>query len=437
MKIRTSTFLLSLMIVAISGCPSQRYRVEIRSKPKGASVEVTRSARSVSERPFLLPKDTPVTHDFDFGASGVIFDLNLSLERYLDRPEQLTVDYVRNLPQENHRRILTIPLKRARYYNIEKAEVVIDPTKGLVVRIRRVRAFEEDIERDGVPASKIAQLGEGMWFGGVTIDPEGKRIIFAVVERGHDERDKEVQYSNIRAINVAGGGITQITTGRWMDVDPCFSPDGKHLYFASDRLRNGRLDLFRINSLVKGSGIASIHRQPKGWSRSPVPSETGLISFMYQPEYSSRTGVQQVWTIGGVNQYPTALTEGSQPHTSPDGTKIVYIGPDKKLWVVPISAQTPVQLTSNPDTQESDPTWSPDSTHIIYVSNEGKDSTGKPNNDIWLMRADGTERRQLTTNGSDDSDPVVDPLKRWVYFISNRGYKSGIWRIPWPIGMGG
>ena len=59
------------------------------------------------------------------------------------------------------------------------------------------------------------------------------------------------------------------------------------------------------------------------------------------------------------------------------------------------------------------------------------------NNDIWMMRADGTGSLQLTTNGSDDGTPIADPQKRWIYFVSNRGYKWGIWRIPWPSGMGG
>jgi Tol biopolymer transport system component len=99
---------------------------------------------------------------------------------------------------------------------------------------------------------------------------------------------------------------------------------------------------------------------------------------------------------------------------------------------VSTKAQAPVQLTTNTKSRESEPTWSADGKYIVYVSDEGKDSTGTPNNDIWIMRADGTQRRQLTTNGSDDITPVVDPHMRWIYFVSNRGFKWGIWRMAWP-----
>jgi len=51
-----------------------------------------------------------------------------------------------------------------------------------------------------------------------------------------------------------------------------------------------------------------------------------------------------------------------------------------------------------------------------------------------MMRADGTSVRQLTTNGSVDDYPVVSPDQKYVYFVSNRGFKEGIWRIPFPQG---
>lgn len=437
MKLRPwYALMLVVLALGIVGCPKRR-QIEIRSEPPGAQVEVTRTIGAAEGSPFLLTSDTPVGHTFDFGSrTNIRFKVKVSKERYLERTEELNCDFVDNLPTEGGARVLQLNLERAPYEEVEKAEVEIDPLKGLVIRMRLVRAFEEDIERDGTPASTIASLGRDMWFSGLSVSPDGERLAFAVVERGTDEKDNILEYSNLRAVSTHGGGITQITTGRWMDLDPCFDPDGKHLYFASDRLRNGGLDLFRISSESRGGGIASIHRQTEGWSRFPVPSGSGLVSFSYQPDYRTRTGVPQVWTLGGRNQYPTQIREGTTPRVSPDGGGIAFIGPDNKLWVIPVNAQTPVQLTTNPDTQEHWPEWSPDGEYILYVSNEGKDSTGTPNNDIWIMRANGTERRQLTTNGSEDTMPIADPQGHWIYFVSNRGYKWGIWRIPWPIGVG-
>jgi len=121
-----------------------------------------------------------------------------------------------------------------------------------------------------------------------------------------------------------------------------------------------------------------------------------------------------------------------RPLCQPQQCHPPFVGPDSKLWLLGTDAQAPVQLTTNPDTQEGELAWTPDGTHLVYVSDEGKDNTGTANNDIWMMLADGTGCRQLTTNGSDDTTPVVDRQKRWIYFVSNRGYKVGIWRIPYP-----
>jgi Tol biopolymer transport system component len=123
------------------------------------------------------------------------------------------------------------------------------------------------------------------------------------------------------------------------------------------------------------------------------------------------------------------------PAISPDGTQIAYIGPDKQLWKVPINGQNPVQLMSTPIQKEGKkhPAWSPDGKYILYASDVGKDSKDESNYDIWMIREDGTNTRQLTTNGSVDDFPVVSPDQKYIYFVSNRGFKEGIWRIPFPV----
>ena len=62
----------------------------------------------------------------------------------------------------------------------------------------------------------------------------------------------------------------------------------------------------------------------------------------------------------------------------------------------------------------------------------GRDSRSVANYDIWMIPAIGGVPRQLTTNGSDDDYPVVSPDQKHIYFVSNRGFREGIWRIPFP-----
>lgn len=51
---------------------------------------------------------------------------------------------------------------------------------------------------------------------------------------------------------------------------------------------------------------------------------------------------------------------------------------------------------------------------------------------IWMVRADGSDLKQLTKQETDDQDvdPVFSPDGKSILFTSTRGGKTGIWRTP-------
>jgi Tol biopolymer transport system component len=51
------------------------------------------------------------------------------------------------------------------------------------------------------------------------------------------------------------------------------------------------------------------------------------------------------------------------------------------------------------------------------------------NADIWSMNADGSDRRQLTTDPHYDKGPAVSPDGRYIVFMSNRAGAENIWRM--------
>ena len=159
-----------------------------------------------------------------------------------------------------------------------------------------------------------------------------------------------------------------------------------------------------------------------------------ITVFTYKPVYQGVYGAEQIWSIGGENGYPTQLREGSMPTLSPDGKMVAYIGTDKQLWKMPVNGVNPIQLTSTAVNLQGkkNPVWNPDGEYIVFAADDGKDGRDVANYDIWMIHATGRSMRQLTTNGSLDDFPVVSADQRYIYFVSNRGFKEGIWRIPFP-----
>jgi Tol biopolymer transport system component len=65
--------------------------------------------------------------------------------------------------------------------------------------------------------------------------------------------------------------------------------------------------------------------------------------------------------------------------------------------------------------------WTPDGSRIVYMSEESG------NADIWSMNADGSDRRQLTTDPYSDNAAAVSPDGRHIAFMSNRAGAENIW----------
>jgi Tol biopolymer transport system component len=109
---------------------------------------------------------------------------------------------------------------------------------------------------------------------------------------------------------------------------------------------------------------------------------------------------------------------------SPDGTRIVCrveqikegIRAEQGLRIVTLADGKTVTLTSGWDNA---PAWSPRGDRIAFTGFETGDF------EIYTIRPDGTGLRQLTHTHGSDSHPVWSPDGKWIAFLSSRmGWKD-------------
>jgi dipeptidyl aminopeptidase/acylaminoacyl peptidase len=78
----------------------------------------------------------------------------------------------------------------------------------------------------------------------------------------------------------------------------------------------------------------------------------------------------------------------------------------------------------------SDPRVSPDGSRIVFTVRTTDLEENKGRTDLWLVRADATGLRRLTSHPSNDHNPRWARDGRAVLFLSSRSGSSQVWRIP-------
>lgn len=235
--------------------------------------------------------------------------------------------------------------------------------------------------------------------------PGGQRIAFWYMPPSSGR-------SEVATISRDGGQIEVIAKDAPTNWNPVWSPDGKFLYYTSDR--GGSMGFWRVpideqTGKVLGEPEAVV--TPSTFSRHLNFSRDGRRLIYVQTKQESN--VQAVKfdptrekTVGE----PFSITRGDQqisrPELSPDGTRFVMR--------VPRRAQDDIVIIQRDGTNWHDltndrsfdryPRWSPDGKKIAFTS----DRTGRY--EIWTMNADGTNLQQVSYDSpGDTSFPLWSP----------------------------
>jgi Tol biopolymer transport system component len=221
--------------------------------------------------------------------------------------------------------------------------------------------------------------------------PHGFRIAFwKVLGETQGQRD-------LLTIPAAGGPPVPITSDPAVDWDPVWSPDGRFLFFSSDR--GGTMNLWRV-PVDERSGKTLGPPEPL----SAPASYAGLMSISSDGRAMAFTAFSNNKTIqrasfdpdrGTIQGPPATVVGGSRPVAGPspsaDGRWLAFysLAPQMDIFVSAADGNGIRQLT-NDKANDRNPSWSPDGSQIRFMSNR----SGK--NQVWSMNPDGSGLRQLT-----------------------------------------
>lgn len=261
------------------------------------------------------------------------------------------------------------------------------------------------------------------------VPPNRYRLAFSAVMEGQ-------RRESIFTISGDGDPETQaqLTSDETRDVEPVVSPDGNWIAFISDRTGSPELYLLRADAETSAEAIPLTQLNAETLASPAWSPEGDRIAF----SANLTEGNQEIYVIRV--DAPTdviRLTENTatdqEPAWSPDGQTIAFASDRAgrgylQIYTLPSNCNTlpggceahTFRLTQSQNSSMS-PAWSPDGAYIAFVSNRVKAS----DNDIYVMRADGTDARVVTLdqygdNGASDLDPAWSRDGQWIAFASDR-----------------
>ncbi len=224
-----------------------------------------------------------------------------------------------------------------------------------------------------------------------SVSPDGKKLAFTSWLRGRPEIVLFSLESN-RRLNFYN---QQASMNAFVD----FTPDSKQVIFSSTA-NGGAAQLFTAN--IDGSGLRRVTASNAIEVEPKINPKTGADIVWV----SGRSGMPQIYRmhIDGADAQRLSNGEGeaTNPAWAPNGQQIAFAWTkgfepgNYNIFVMDVTDSSKlVQLTNNEGRNEN-PSWAPDNVHIAYASKRGRSSQ------IWTMTADGKDKKQLTTQGSNE-----------------------------------
>lgn len=222
------------------------------------------------------------------------------------------------------------------------------------------------------------------------VSPDASRIAFTIFPATGDPRPRigMVSTDTGRTLNFYNQAAS-------LNAAANFTPDGTHVFYSSSASGSAQI----YTAAVDGQGFTRV-TDSRGNPTEPKvnPRNAGSLLFVQGP------GNEQIYRMNsegaGIERLTNGEGEASNPSWNPDGQHIAfawtrgYQAGKFNIFVMDIGSHDFEQLTHGAGNERNEnPVWAPDGKHIVFSS------TRTGSSQLYTMLADGTQVKQLTTQG--------------------------------------
>jgi acylaminoacyl-peptidase len=275
------------------------------------------------------------------------------------------------------------------------------------------------------------------------LSPDGQWVAYV---RQWSDIATDRRYSNVWVVRTDGSGHRPVTSGKFLDVSPRWSPDGTRLAFVSNRTGASQIWL-RFMDTGEMSALTNLATAPSALSWSPDGTQLAFVALVpgkplvvgtplapppgatwaAPPKYDDRLvfrfndvgevprGFSHAFVMRADGGAPRQITSGDYFHGgqfgggtlawTSDGTELIvsarrgenpeFNSRESDLWAFAVSGNAaPRRLTTRFGPDQS-PAVSPDGQWIAYVGYDDRHQ-GYQNTQLWLMKRDGSGKRMLS-----------------------------------------
>jgi len=243
----------------------------------------------------------------------------------------------------------------------------------------------------------------------VQISSDGKKIVYV---RQFSDIMSDQSYTNLQMVNFDGSGHQPLTSGKYHDSSPRWSPDGKTIIFISDR--NGHPQIFKI--WLDTNEISALTNMPYDPGAICCSPDGEWIAFSAFVSRSKEPIVKLPSPPQGARWADPPVIVDRMIYRF-DGAG--YLDPGQvQLFVLPSEGGTPRKITQKKLNYGDDIAWTPDGNHLLVSASTDKDNAFVPESaDIYNISVQDGTAKPFTNRKGPDTSPAISPDGRHIAYV--------------------